>query len=258
MVKVKEDMTGWKMWEYGVPDSRLTVIKQVEDYIQPSGKHRAMWLCQCNCKEHKFITARGDEIKSGHVKSCGCLNLELIIERAKRRKKTNKFSLSGNYGVLWTTNTNKEVYFDLEDSDEILSHTWREDRHGYIETSINGKRTTMHQLLGYKWHDHKNRNKADNRRENLRPCSHKENNRNKNKKDLNTSGFIGVRWDKNRNKWAASIKVDYKTIYIGRFDNKYDALVARLQAEAKYFKEFAPQRHLFEEYGISTEGGVCN
>lgn len=31
MVKVKEDMTGWVMNEHGFPDSRLTVIKQVED-----------------------------------------------------------------------------------------------------------------------------------------------------------------------------------------------------------------------------------
>ena len=44
MVKVKEDMTGWKMWEHGVPDSRLTVIKQVEDYVTPKGQHHSQWL----------------------------------------------------------------------------------------------------------------------------------------------------------------------------------------------------------------------
>ena len=31
MVKTKEDMTGWNMWEHGVPDSKLTVIKQTDD-----------------------------------------------------------------------------------------------------------------------------------------------------------------------------------------------------------------------------------
>ena len=39
MVKVKIDMTGWKMWEHGVPESRLTVIKQVNDYVTPQGVH---------------------------------------------------------------------------------------------------------------------------------------------------------------------------------------------------------------------------
>lgn len=34
MVKVKEDMTGWIMSEHGVPDSKIKVIKQTEDYIK--------------------------------------------------------------------------------------------------------------------------------------------------------------------------------------------------------------------------------
>lgn len=39
MVKVKEDLTGRVF-------GRLTVIKQVDDYIEPkSGKHRSQWLC---------------------------------------------------------------------------------------------------------------------------------------------------------------------------------------------------------------------
>ena len=38
MVRVREDMTGWKMWEHGVPDSRLTVLKQAEDYVDSRGK----------------------------------------------------------------------------------------------------------------------------------------------------------------------------------------------------------------------------
>ena len=32
--------------------------------------------------------------------------------------------------------------------------------------------------------------------------------------------------------------------------NKEDAIKARLEAEAKYYGDFAPQKHLFEEYGI--------
>ena len=32
---------------------------------------------------------------------------------------------------------------------------------------------------------------------------------------------------------------------------KEDAIKARLMAEKKYFGYFAPQRHLFEEYGVN-------
>jgi hypothetical protein len=32
---------------------------------------QAMWLCQCKCG--KFITTNGNDIRSGHTRSCGCL-----------------------------------------------------------------------------------------------------------------------------------------------------------------------------------------
>ena len=38
----------------------------------------------------------------------------------------------------------------------------------------------------------------------------------------------------------------------GKCVKKDDAIKARLEAEAKYYGEFAPQRHLFKEYNISV------
>ena len=52
----------------------------------------------------------------------------------------------------------------------------------------------------------------------------------------------------------ARIVLDKKDIYLGRYSNKEDAIKARLEAEIKYYGEFAPQRHLFEQYGISING----
>ena len=49
---------------------------------------------------------------------------------------------------------------------------------------------------------------------------------------------------------AVNTKVNYKKIRLGEYEHIEDALIARLKAEKKYFKEFAPQRHLFAEYGI--------
>jgi hypothetical protein len=51
----------------------------------------------------------------------------------------------------------------------------------------------------------------------------------------------------------ASINVNKKICWLGRYLNKKDAIVARLQAEAKYYGEFAPQQHLYEQYGITTQ-----
>lgn len=249
MVKVKEDMTGWKMWEHGVPDSRLTVLEQTEDYVRPDGRHEAQWLCECSCKDHKCIKARGSSLKCGNTKSCGCLYNETF-------KKGNKYDLSREYGILWSTNTNEEIYFDLEDADEILKHTWHKDITGYASTSINGKTTRMHTFLGYYRPDHRNRNKLDNRNCNLISCTIRENNINASVRSDNSSGVIGVYFSTLRLRWVAQINdSENHTKNLGSFINKEDAIRVRLEAEAKYYGEGAPQRHLFEQYEINVDSG---
>jgi hypothetical protein len=248
MIKVKEDMTGWKMWEHGVPDSKLIVIKQIEDHIYPNGTRMARYLCKCNCDSNKDVIATYQNIRNGHTKSCGCI-------KNKTKKKYNTYDLSGKYGIGWTTNTNKEFYFDLEDYDKIKHYCWSEDYYkGYssVKTTINKKGVRMHCLLGYKNYDHINRNALDNRRENLRIATHQENMMNCSIRKDNSSGVIGVCLIIKTNKWSSQIQINNKHIRLGCFDNKEDAIKSRLEAEAKYFGEFAPQRHLFEEYGINT------
>ena len=263
MVKVKEDLTGLVF-------GRLTVLRQVEDYIIASGKHYAQWLCECSCKAHNQVIVSAANLKSGHSTSCGCIVKELAAKRfvgntyGQKNRKGNANDLSGEFGVLWSSNTNEEVYFDLEYASKILEHTWWIAKNGYPTATIENKNIPMHIFLEFKWHDHQNQNKLDNRSSNLRPCTKQENQRNCGIGKNNTSGFTGVTWSKNRQKWVAQIMVDYKTINLGRFTNKEDAVRARLQAEVKYFKDFSPQRHLFEQYGIecnpenNTKGGDTN
>lgn len=258
MVKVKEDMSGWVMSEHGVPDSKLTVIEQGEDYISPSGIHYARWICECNCEAHNKILARGNDIKNGHTLSCGCLQQK---RASVSNKKYNAYDLSNEYGVGFAINTNSPFYFDLEDFDKIKDYCWYERiRNGFsiLQTSINHKMVSMHQLLGYSGYDHKNRNELDNRKNNLRKATQKENSRNRSLAKNNTSNFIGVYFHKKAQKWWTSIEVDGVRIYLGLFADKQDAIRVRLQAEAKYFGEFAPQRHLFEQYKININEEISN
>jgi hypothetical protein len=254
MIKVKEDMTGWNMWEHGVPESKLTVMKQIEDYVTSGGERCSQWLCICNCKEHNEVKARGKDLKSGDKTSCGCMTKELLRLGAK---KYNKYDLSKEYGVGWTRNTNKEFYFDLEDYDKIKDYCWYEhvDHNGYNSIQANdselGSTIRMHWIIVGKHYDHKDRNTFNNRKSNLRLATATENAQNRSIYKNNTSGFTGVSWDKVSCKWKAQIQYHKKKIALGLFDNKEDAIKTRLKAEAKYFGEFAPQRHLFEEYGIN-------
>lgn len=264
MVRVKEDMTGWVMAEHGVPDSRLVVIKQVEDYIRPNGQRSAQWLCECSCGENNRIIVRADQIKDGRVKSCGCLNLEQAkihcSELGKLNHQLNEYTLYQDYGVGRTTNTNEEFYFDLSDYDKIKKICWIvcKNEYGYkrlVGTDCEtGLKISMIELLGYKGYDHKDRNPLNNRRSNLRKATSSQQCMNRNKFENNTSGFIGVSWRKREEKWCSYIQINKKTISLGYYKDKKDAIIARLKAEKKYYGEFSPQRHLFKEYGINIEG----
>lgn len=96
--------------------------------------------------------------------------------------------------------------------------------------------------------DHSDRNKLNNSKNNLRKCSQRENSINRTIKKNSKSGYLGV-YQQNE-KWRAAITINQKTMYLGSYETKEEALIERLKAEKKYFKEFAPQRHLFEKYNI--------
>jgi hypothetical protein len=251
MVKVKDDLTG-KIF------GRLKVVRQTDDQVLPCGQRIAMWLCECSCDNKQIITS-GRRLRDGHVKSCGCLAQELSKER---EKKYNKYDLSGDYGIGWTSNTNREFYFDLEDYDKIKDYCWCE--HILLDGSYSAleshdlatnKIVRMHYLIVGKSYDHANLNPFDNRKENIREATRNQNAQNHSLRKDNTSGFSGVSYDKRVQKWAAQIDANKQRIFLGYFNTKQDALISRLQAELKYFGvDFAPQRHLFEEYGIISNG----
>ena len=82
--------------------------------------------------------------------------------------------------------------------------------------------------------DHINRKRDDNRWVNLRPVSPTENHRNRSKHKSCTSGFTGVYWNKQSNKWHAQIRVNYKTVSLGMHESMLDACAARFRANKKY------------------------
>lgn len=87
--------------------------------------------------------------------------------------------------------------------------------------------------------DHINLDRSDNRKENLRTCTNKENTRNSGKQRNNTSGYNGVTFRKDNNKWRARIKVDGKIIHLGDFNEKHSAAEAYDRAAIEYYGNFA-------------------
>ncbi len=142
--------------------------------------------------------------------------------------------------ILYTRK--QEVPFVVDDVDVNLvnQYTWSVAGGGYPMTHINKRRVYLHELLmgkaekPFMW-DHIDRNRLNNRRNNLRLVTNKENSRNFRTHSNNTSGITGVYWVKRKNKWMSYITVDKKMIGLGYFADKTVAAQARQEAEKRYW-----------------------
>jgi len=113
---------------------------------------------------------------------------------------------------------------------------------GYIQVRIETKSYLAHRLIFLlmtgRWPkheiDHIDHDTGNNRWGNLREATRGENSKNQSSNSRNTSGHIGVCWDKNRKKWEAKINVKRRNVHIGRFEKFEDACNARKAAEKKY------------------------
>lgn len=223
------DLTGQKF-------GKLTVIKRAEN----NAKHgEIQWICKCDCGN--IVTVIGKLLRNGEVKSCGCL-----------KRNFNHYEIKDNICIA-TMSTGVKHIFDAEDYEKVKNISWFLTHKGYIYGIYNKKQIFIHQLITdfkYPMIDHKNGNKLDNRKSNLRPATKSQNAMNRHSRKSNKSGYLGVYWDKDRNKWVAKIGINRKTLNLGAYIHIDDAVKARLKAEKIYFKEFAPQKDLFEKYNI--------
>jgi hypothetical protein len=113
---------------------------------------------------------------------------------------------------------------------------------GYRQISI-GKGpvnvVTLEHRLVFLWYygylpqqiDHINRDKTDNRIENLRPANNSTNQMNTSVRSFTKSGLKGVHWDKSRSLWMARIKINGKHVFLGRFVSPEKAYEARKSAQ---------------------------
>lgn len=242
--------------------NRLTIIDIDYDKTEYeySMKHYYGVFMKCKCDCGNVITTSLYHLKEGYTKSCGCLSKEKISKyNVEHKSKINKYDLSREYGIGWTYNSGEKFYFDLDDYDKIKDICWVStiiDKNcGYkrLNGRYKGKVVTFYKLItDYDIVDHKNRNTLDNRKQNLRNATKSQNCQNHNLRTDSTTGISGVNWHKKSNKWQVRINdKNNKRISLGIYSDFNEAVKVRLKAEKKYYGEYAPQRHLFEKYGIT-------
>lgn len=120
----------------------------------------------------------------------------------------------------------------------VEKYKWHKTNSGYAAARINGRLITLHRFILEEPSggevDHINRNKLDNRRENLRIVDHSTNSFNTDLRSTNTSGYRGVSYHKAAKKYAAYITCSGKRQHLGLYLAPEDAYKAYLKARNKY------------------------
>ncbi len=158
------------------------------------------------------------------------------------------------------TYTRAREIFDYDPSGFLI---WRERRkgrvvgqragcvlnNGYVQITAEYEKYLAHRLIWF-WHtgdwppalDHIDRDRANNRIENLRVATKTQNAGNRCKqrnKDGNSSKWRGVYWCNSTNRWIARLQAAGRNPHIGAFVDEADAATAYNFAAAVYFGEFA-------------------
>ena len=138
---------------------------------------------------------------------------------------------------------------DAEDFASVAKYSWALGKRGYpvahtSRKNPDGPKTfPLHRMLIDTSEegdvDHISGDKLDNRKENLRICSHQENMFNQKLRNTNSTGYYGVSRMKSCGKYEAYIHIDGRKKYLGLFDTAEKAALARDEAAILMFGEYA-------------------
>ena len=188
---------------------------EVKEYTE----RRTNCKCLCDCGTVTYVAFR--DLKSGSIKSCGC-----------SRNKSTRYEICGNITKIYSSN-GYEAIIDTEDLDKVKNFRFYCNTQGYFRCIRKRKQYILHRIImdcpDDMVVDHINHNVFDNRKCNLRICTLAQN-------AYNKRTAIGVNF--RNGVWIAEIGYQGKSIYLGSFKTKDEAMKARLAAEEKYFGEF--------------------
>ena len=217
--------------------NRMTII----DILDKDSRGNLYVLAQCNCGSVKRV--RYSHLKSGNIKSCGCLRKETALMNTQfipDSKKYNEFHIEGDTTYVKLSNSDEIMICDTEDWERLKENCWGISYHGYARTTdSNNKTFNFHTQIvdcpDNLIRDHINRNKLDNRKENIRITTNQINTINTDIRKDNTSGHKGVSYNKNSGKWRSYISINKKCTFFPESDTYEEAVAKREAAELMYY-----------------------
>lgn len=229
-----------------------------------------MYHCDvCGRATHRKIRMGGHTLCSKHMHQLH-KHGRFLDSIPRTVKDLNDYQIRGEAAFfnLYNQRNEKVAEFtvDLEDLEKVRYHKWRLS-HGHVVTGCSSKgqqRDLSHVVLGFskedadgKVIDHRDGNPLNNRKRNLRICTQPENLLNKALSRSNTSGYTGVSYDSQRDRYAPEIQRGYSRCHLGRYRTLEEALYARLTAERIVFGDWAredeQERKVYQTANLSEE-----
>jgi hypothetical protein len=175
-------------------------------------------------------------IKEHKLKELEDKKNNILLEQAIKRNNDNECIIeifNNKKEKIAETIVDKNIYYDL------IKYNWYLTGNKFI---INNKLGLLHRYImnysGDQFIDHINNNSLDNRKENLRIVTHKQNSLNKISSIYKSSKYIGVCWNKEKNKWKSYITIEGKQKHLGYYTTEIQAAQIRDVATLKYFGEY--------------------
>ena len=192
-----------------------------------SVKGKSYWMCKCECGEMKSIAL--NSLTSGKTLSCGCLRNERVAAKCTTHGMSKTRLHKEWRGIKYRClNPNSTRYRYYGGRGIMICDEWKESFVSFMEWSNKN---------GYD--DSLTIDRIDNNGNyepnNCRWTTQLQQGHNRNLFSNNKSGYSGVCWAKDRNKWRVTIINNGERINIGSFVNKDDAIKARKQAEEHYW-----------------------
>jgi hypothetical protein len=166
------------------------------------------------------------------------------LEEIKIKEFTTQVIQKNNEGYAIIKIKHKNKIYDIIVDDDIYYHiiqyNWYFNTSRYLH---NNKLGLLHRYIMNLNDknlviDHINNNPLDNRKENLRIVTIKENSKNKSSHKNSSSKYIGVYWYKQINKWVSKIYINGSQKSLGYFENEIEAAIVRDTATKKYFGKY--------------------
>jgi hypothetical protein len=259
---------GPKYLEPGIKFGRLIVVKVDETSKRKNNKSitSSEWKCKCKCScpEQKVVSISRISLCRGETKSCGCIRKERVLQMNFGKRKVNPIEREGSIvKIFFFKHPNEYTVVNTEDYDKVKGFCWYKDTatsnltyasansHGLFKTQD----IKIHQIIcpceeGFE-PDHCNGNGLDNRKENLRPLTHRYNMRNTKRQENNRSGVTGIYWSKNNQRWIVQITTEDAQLYVSSYKEFKEAVLARYLAEKEFFGENT--RNWDEKYADNPE-----